>query len=178
MIGRLVSFLVIAWVLGFALFVVTLPRPADNRTTDAIVALTGGANRIERGVALLQAHRARRMLVSGVDQAVRPHELALRVHAPARLFDCCVDLGREAVDTRSNAAETADWLHRHHYASVRLVTTDWHMARARFELDHALAGGPPVAVLPDAVRSDPSFTTLLNEYNKYLLRRAAVLVGL
>ena len=59
-----------------------LPRPADDRPTDAIVVLTGGANRIERGLDLLQRGRAKRLLVSGVDRTVRPVDLA--AHYPGR----------------------------------------------------------------------------------------------
>jgi uncharacterized SAM-binding protein YcdF (DUF218 family) len=58
---------------------------------------------------------------------------------------------------------------------VRLVTTDWHMRRARLELDQALP--PGIVIRADAVRSEPNLTVLLKEYHKYLLRRAAVLVG-
>jgi uncharacterized SAM-binding protein YcdF (DUF218 family) len=89
---------------------------------------------------------------------------------------CCVDLGREASDTRSNANETTAWVWRHKYKSVRLVTTDWHMPRAKFELERAL--GDTATVLPDAVRSDASLGVLLREYNKYLFRRIAVAGGL
>ena len=179
MIARLASFAVILWVLGFALFAIALPQPAGDETTDAIVVLTGGANRIERGLSLLAAHRAKRMLVSGVDRTVRPGELAAQTGTSPALFACCVDLGHEAIDTRSNADETARWLRRHHYASVRLVTTDWHMPRARFELGHALAGdaGPKPTILTDAVRSEPGLGTLLNEYDKFLLRRLAATLG-
>lgn len=177
--GRLISFMVLLWALGFALFSIALPRPAGNEPTDAIVVLTGGPGRIERGVSLLAAHRARRMFVSGVDRSVTPADLARQAGAPLALFACCVDLGREAVDTRSNAAETAHWLRQRDYRSVRLVTTDWHMARARFELGHALRadGVRSIAILEDPVRSDPGFATLLNEYSKYLLRRIATPLG-
>ena len=174
MISRSLSFLLLLYVLGFALFAVALPQPADGARTDAIVVLTGGAGRIERGLALLKQGRAKRMLVSGVDRTVRPVELAVR-YRERRLFRCCIDLGRESVDTRSNADETADWLRRNKYRSVRLVTTDWHMPRARFELARQ---APEVAITGDAVRSNPSFRALFAEYNKYLLRRASVLVGI
>ena len=63
-----------------------------------------------------------------------------------------------------------------HYKSVRLVTSDWHMRRARFELERALDGS--TTIVPDAVRSDASLAVLLREYNKYLFRRVAVLFGL
>ncbi|WP_414899708.1 YdcF family protein [Sphingomonas flavalba] len=176
MIRRLLAAALLAYLLGFALFAVMLPRPADDRKTDAIVVLTGGAARIERGLTLIAAERARRMLISGVARSVRPHELALQYRASMRLFDCCIDLGREAVDTRSNGEEVADWLKARGYRSLRLVTTDWHMRRASFEIERALPGN--VVVLRDAVPSEPGFTMLLTEYNKYILRRGAVLVGL
>ena len=47
MIWRLFSVALIAWVLGFALFTVALPRPApDGLVTDAVVVPTGAPGRI------------------------------------------------------------------------------------------------------------------------------------
>ncbi len=176
MISRGLSFLVLLYILGYAAFAVLLPRAGDARTTDAIVVLTGGAKRLERGLELLEQDKAKRMLISGVDRTVRPVELALRYGRRQALFECCIDLGREAVDTRSNAEETARWLDRHKFRTVRLVTTDWHMPRAEFELSRQ-AGGE-VDIYGDAVPSSPRFAQLFTESNKYLLRRAAVLVGI
>ena len=176
MIARILSVVVILWALGFGLFAGTIPKPADDRVTDAIVVLTGGPGRLERGIDLLSRHRARRLFVSGVDRTVRKKELAIRTAKPEALFDCCVDLGRESVDTRSNASETAAWLAAHHYRSVRLVTTNWHMPRAHRDLDDAIAGSG-ITVVPDAVPAEPGFTTLFTEYHKYLLRRLAAPFG-
>lgn len=176
MISRALAFLVLLYVLGYALFVVLLPNAADDRRTDGIVVLTGGAKRIERGLDLVGRERAERMLISGVDRSVRPEELAEQYKADRKLFECCIDLGREAVDTRSNGAETARWVRQKKFSTVRLVTTDWHMPRARFELSQQL--GEDVDVISDAVESKPSFRALFTEYNKYLLRRGAVLVGI
>ena len=176
MIARALAALLLVWALGFVWFAVALPEPADDRVTDAIVVPTGAASRVRRGLALLERHRARRMLISGTDRRVRPHELAASFGVPAALVDCCIDLGREAVDTRSNAAETAGWVRSHHYRSVRLVTTDWHMARARFELARLLDGD--VLLVGDPVRSEPELMSLLTEYNKYVLRRLSAPLGL
>ncbi len=175
MIRRAISAILLLYLLGYALFAVLLPRPADERATDAIVVLTGGAKRIERGLDLMARNKAKRMLVSGVARTVRPEELAAQYRADDSLFLCCVDLGRESVDTRSNAEEVARWMDKHKFRSMRLVTTDWHMPRARFELSRRLPDG--VLVVPDAIESNPSFRTLFTEYNKYLLRRGAVFVG-
>jgi uncharacterized SAM-binding protein YcdF (DUF218 family) len=174
-ITRILSFAVLLYLLGYAAFAVLLPQPAQEERTDAVVVLTGGANRMERGLDLLKRGVARRMLVSGVARTVRPPELAARYPGHDALFACCIDLGREAVDTRSNAEEVSRWMAKHKFTSVRLVTTDWHMPRARFELSRRLGGD--VTVVGDAVESNPRFRQLFTEYNKYLLRRGAVFVG-
>ncbi|MES2337021.1 MAG: YdcF family protein [Pseudomonadota bacterium] len=153
----------------------TLGRPADPVRTDAIVVLTGGAGRIPRGLAVMEAGLAKRMLISGADSRVKPRELAAEYKVSHRLFTCCIDLGYEAVDTRSNAEETARWLKTHGYRSVRLVTAEWHLPRARMELAHAL--DDDISVVGDAVPSDPPFGMLVREYNKYLVRRVALLIG-
>jgi uncharacterized SAM-binding protein YcdF (DUF218 family) len=171
-IVRAFSFAVLLYLLGYAVFAVALPRPAGDRTTDAIVVLTGAPGRIERGLDLLAAGKAQRLLVSGVARTVRPLDLALEYPGHDPLFRCCVDLGRESVDTRSNADEVSRWVKRRKFHTVRLVTTDWHMPRAGFEIARQLDGS--AAVYDDAVESHPRFQTLYLEYNKYLLRRLAV----
>ncbi len=175
MIVRLFGLVALAWCLGFAVFMLLLPQPLGGNTTDAIVVPTGGAGRIDRGIALLQAKQARRMLVTGVALGVRPIDLAREYRTPSALFACCIDLGADAVDTRSNAEETAAWVKTHGYRTVRLVTSDWHVPRARMELSAAM--GPGVLVLGDGVPSTPRLGTLVNEYNKLILRRVALWVG-
>ncbi|MBC2776252.1 YdcF family protein [Parasphingopyxis marina] len=176
MIRRILAAILLLWALGFAAFVVLLPGPAAPSETDAIIVLTGGENRIDRGIALLKDGHAERMLVSGVNRTVRPAELAAETGEPEDLFECCIDLGQDAVDTRSNGAEAARWMRENRFTSVRLVTTDWHMPRARFELARELDDG--VDLITDAVASEPSFTQLFLEYNKYLLRRIGALIGI
>jgi uncharacterized SAM-binding protein YcdF (DUF218 family) len=176
MIRRIVSLVAIIWLLGLAWFVVSLPQPSGKTRTDGVIVLTGGAGRIERGISVLQEGLSKRMLVSGVDPAVRPAELAEVQNVPVRLVECCIDLGKQAIDTRSNAIESAAWIKRHKVKSVRLVTTDWHMPRARFELGRAVADD--VKIVADAVRSAPTLFVLFREYNKLLARYAASVFGI
>jgi uncharacterized SAM-binding protein YcdF (DUF218 family) len=177
MITRTIAALLILWAAGFMIFALFLPQPAaDDITTDGIVVMTGSSGRVERGLTLLAAKKGKRLLISGVDRRVKPHELASEFHARQALVDCCVDLGHESVDTRSNAGEAAAWIARNHYTSVRLVTSDWHMARARFDLVNII--GPKVALTTDAVPTTPDLPQLVREYNKYLLRRIAAVIGI
>jgi uncharacterized SAM-binding protein YcdF (DUF218 family) len=174
MIRRALSFMVMAYILGFGWFAAALPQPAGDVRTDAVVVPTGGAGRIARGLEVIGAGRARAMLVTGVDREVKPKEFAAEYEVPAETMACCVTLGFAAVDTRSNAAETAAWVAAHRVRSLRLVTTDWHMRRASAELEAALP--PGVRVVRDAVPSRPTLGGLFLEYNKLIASTLARLV--
>ena len=143
-----------------------------NTYDGRVVVITGGTGRIEHAMKVLEDRKAKRVLIAGADPLVTKKDLVDRFDANARLVRCCVDLGSESVDTRSNAEEAQRWLSRRKFRSVRLVTNDWHMRRAGYEFGRSLNG--KYKVVHDAVRTEPKFGTLFAEYNKYLLRRAAV----
>ncbi len=172
---RAVLALVLVWLLGFLWFALLLPRPAGPDHTDGVIVLTGGPGRIARGLEVLRAGQAQRLLVSGVDPQVTRDRFANEYAVPPAQFACCVTLGYRAYDTRSNAREAADWIVRHRMHSVRLVTTDWHMRRAAFDL--TVAGPRGLTIIEDAVPSQPAMKMLFVEYNKLLARMAAWLVG-
>jgi uncharacterized SAM-binding protein YcdF (DUF218 family) len=173
--GRVLALVALAWAGGFLWFSLTLPDPAPLAVkTDAVVVLTGGAGRLARGLAVLEAGSAERMLVSGVDRHTTRKQLAAAANSPKARF-ATTDLGYEAIDTRSNAEETARWVAKHRFSTLRLVTSAGHMRRARLELSRVLP--PPVLVVPDAVPVEPKAPSIAAEYSKYLLRRAALLLG-
>jgi uncharacterized SAM-binding protein YcdF (DUF218 family) len=174
-IRRTLAALFAVWLLGLVWFAVTLPGPSDVASTDAIIVLTGGKGRFQRGLEVLAAGRAKRMLVSGVDPVVRRREFEAVQGVPPHLSQCCIDLGKEATDTITNAEEAKVWIKRYQFKSVRLVTTDWHMRRAAFEMRRGF--DPSIFVVIDAVKGNPGLVTLAVEYNKYLSRRVAVLFG-
>lgn len=171
--------LVALWVGGFFVFMQTIPRgkPQVRPKTDGVAVLTGGSLRLEAGLALLAEGKAKKLFVSGVHRGVDVAEL-LRVsrHSPDAL-DCCIVLGYAAGDTRGNAQETAEWMARENYRSLRLVTASYHMPRSLLEFRSAMAGVAivPYPVFPAHVRLDdwwrwPGTALLLfGEYNKYML---------
>jgi uncharacterized SAM-binding protein YcdF (DUF218 family) len=165
-IRRILSLLLVLWAFGFLWFAVALPQPAAGEKTDAIVVPTGGSGRIARGLQMLRDGAAERMLVSGVDSDVKPHEFAVEYDVPAETMECCVTLGFAALDTRGNARETSNWVVESKVHSLRLVTSDWHMRRATLELESVLPEG--TVVIRDAVRTEPSLRTLFLEYHKLL----------
>ena len=60
------------------------------------------------------------------------------------------------------------WLETRGFSSVRVVTSDWHLRRARAELDKVLPA--KVTVVDDAVPTQPSLRILMIEYHKLLFR--------
>lgn len=174
-LGRVVAVLALGWAGGFLWFSLTLPDPAPIAVkTDAVVVLTGGAGRLARGLAVLEAGSAERMLVSGVDRKTTRKQLAAAANSPKSRFKT-TDLGYEAIDTRSNAEETARWVAQHQFSTIRLVTSAGHMRRARLELSRVLPAS--VLVVSDAVPVEPKAPSIAAEYSKYLLRRAALGMG-
>lgn len=166
---------------GFLWFVETLSRQDTEygKPVDGIAALTGGADRIGDALMVLEEGRAKRLLISGVGAQVSEKAL-IRAAGHAELFNCCVDLGREALNTVGNAIETSAWVRKHNYRSLLLVTSNYHMPRAMVELKRHLKD---VLIIPHPVIAgsvpvqgwwrDPSlFRLLFTEYLKYLAAEA------
>tara|TARA_R110002110_G_scaffold85816_4_gene223875 strand:+ start:218454 stop:219083 length:630 start_codon:yes stop_codon:yes gene_type:complete len=187
-----VILLALAWVIGLFLFVDRIPvvtatgdgGPQSSTPTDAIVVLTGGRGRVERGTELLARSVAGSMLISGVGANVSARDLIPPQKLKSATLECCVTLGRAARNTRENAVETAGWVAANGVTSLRLVTADFHMPRSLLEFHARL---PDVKLLPDSVKSENVRLTrwwlwpgtaflLVGEYNKYLAARARVFV--
>ncbi len=162
----------VAVLAGFVGFVASLPLPADApaQKADGIVALTGEGRRLAPAMDLLEKGLGQRLLITGVNPAISKSDLKNLLHG-GKLFDCCVDLGFTALDTRGNAKETASWAHAHGYSSLIIVTADYHMPRSLIEFGSEMPGIrlAPYTV-PDATNT-LSFQTvrrLGGEYLKYL----------
>jgi uncharacterized SAM-binding protein YcdF (DUF218 family) len=171
--GIIALVIVVGWLAGFGWFLHTTSRePTAPPHADGIVALTGGADRVETALRLLDEGHARLLLVSGVGHAADFADLARRAGVDAHLADR-VTLGRLATSTRGNAAETAEWVRANDITSLIVVTASYHMPRAMTELSRALPGVIlyPDAVTPPALRNrrDGAMLRLLaGEYTKWL----------
>jgi uncharacterized SAM-binding protein YcdF (DUF218 family) len=178
MLPGLVLAAALAWLAGLILFANAMPSEvADPDTpTDAIVVLTGGSLRLEHGLDLLVAGRAKKLFVSGVHQGVATADLLRVAHRVPHWVTCCIVLGHVADSTIGNAIETAAWMRREGYRSLRLVTSSYHMRRSLFEFTRAM---PDIRIIPHPVfpkrvkQADwwawPGTASLIaGEYNKYL----------
>ncbi|KJS13177.1 MAG: membrane protein [Hoeflea sp. BRH_c9] len=153
-----------------------IETPGD---VDAIVVLTGGYQRIDQALALLESGVGERLLISGVNPSTTGTALSRATGTKLATFTCCVDIGYEALDTIGNANETAGWIRERDYTRILVVTNNYHMPRSLMELSQA---SPDVTFIAypvthadlktDAWLTDPlALRTLIVEYAKYSLAR-------
>ena len=170
----------LVWLAGFTAFergarrIAAPPPPADG-----IVALTGGADRIETALRLFADGKAPRLLVSGVGHGAALAELLHRLPVDPASLANQITLGHVTTDTVGNAAETAAWARQNGLHTIIVVTAGYHMARALHEIARELPDVElrPFPVRPPALRSRDDLATLrllASEYDKFL----AVWLGL
>jgi uncharacterized SAM-binding protein YcdF (DUF218 family) len=163
----LVFFLTIVWAFGFAGFVVSIRGIEQTESrADGIVVLTGGVGRIDEGFRILIAGRGNRLLISGVDQNINNKTILAVFGQDQALWDCCVDAGRQATNTMTNALEAAAWANNKGYASLILITSDYHMPRS---LNVFQNYADNLTIIPHPVKAEVSPLALSLEYDKYLL---------
>ena len=137
------SFLTVAACLQH--FVLTLPQPKAGlpAPTDGLVVPTGGQARIQEGLMLLYNESAQRMLITGVGETVSKRALTEQLNLSAAqlaTFRCCVDIEKTAMDTKGNAIAARIWAEANEFSTVRLVTANYHLARADLELKRLMPG--------------------------------------
>jgi uncharacterized SAM-binding protein YcdF (DUF218 family) len=110
---------------------------ANDNDTIGIVALTGGRNRIETAVKLLNNGVGERMLISGVKPGTKVQTITSRENVELST-DKTVDLGYQATDTVGNAKEVKTWANLYGMQKIYVVTSFYHIPRSRLELEREL----------------------------------------
>ncbi len=148
--GLVVLAVVALWCGGFLWYVGQIPRRVDDplARTAAIVVLTGGPERVQTGLALLREGRADKLFITGVNPYITATELFRVFGMTAEEVECCIELGHTALDTAGNAIETARWMAEENLTSLRIVTSSYHMPRAKAEFRLAL---PTATLVPNPV---------------------------
>lgn len=165
-----------AWTAGFAAFCYRIYHfTIDAETkTDAIIALTGGKNRLAEAVKLLNEGKAEKLLISGVQKNISLNELKQRPDVAIKTSRP-ITLEQKSTNTVENAKETTDWIKENDVDSIRLVTSNYHILRSEEEfraLDQQLKiiRHPVYSENVSAQwwKNTGSFCLLAAEYTKYL----------
>ncbi|MDE2167378.1 MAG: YdcF family protein [Alphaproteobacteria bacterium] len=173
----LLGVLATLWLIGLFWFAQQIPDAVGDPTTktDVIVVLTGGSQRVEGGLKLLAAGMGKTLFITGVFPGVTVPALLHSANAPESLA-CCIELGHTADNTAGNAVETADFMRKQNYHSLRLVTSAYHMPRSLLEFTRAM---PDTTIIPNPVFAGNvkqrqwwewpgTLALIVTEYTKYL----------
>jgi uncharacterized SAM-binding protein YcdF (DUF218 family) len=183
-------FVAALWLGGLHWFTRGIDAAASGNThapADAIVALTGGTNRLQTAFDLLDNDLGKKLFISGVYHGVEVRELlALWKEEQDAYPEGTVVLGFDADDTVGNARETVDWLRKEGYKTFYLVTANYHLKRAamEFRLIAPDLQALPYPVTPEGLdmrnwwRNKTHRSLIIGEYMKYLfsLLRYAITV--
>ncbi len=137
-ISLLLTGLLVGGFISFAYTVENEMPPHTLPNADGIVVWTGkGGGRLSAGADLLKKGHGERLLISGVNESNSREDVLALLDLPENLSVCCVDLDYAARDTIGNARETSNWSEALGYEHIILVTSDYHMPRARIEISAA-----------------------------------------
>lgn len=164
------------WGGGFWYFISDMPVPLTQLPpkTQAIVVLTGGANRLESALDLWTKGIGQYLFISGVQPGVRLDQLfpkTIEVQESARVI-----LDHKARSTRENAIFSLAWLKTQNLSRIILVTATYHMKRSLLEF---MIEGPDLEIVPYPVEGRAlkqqnwwedykKFYLFVSEYHKYL----------
>lgn len=170
-------FFMMLWFAGLCCFAWQInhfTEESREEKTDAIIALTGGRNRIAEAVKLLEQGKADRLFISGVGKTISLANLqnAQNFSIPQKKK---IDIGYKASNTIENAKETAEWIKQNDIKSITLVTSNYHLSRSLLEFREQ---NPDVDIVVHPVYSEKirkkwwtswrTFSLIFKEYNKFL----------
>ena len=165
----------VCWFFGFFVFAFyACSLQADsNQKADAVVVLTGGADRLQTGFDLLKDKRAPLLFITGVNDSVSPQEL---LYMQKDILKDATYLDYSADNTYQNALAIKDWVkEQQQVKSILLVTSFYHMPRSLFEISKQI---PDIKIYPVSVFlkqqehwiHSRSAWLVFVEYNKFIIR--------
>lgn len=177
----------VAYLLGFLYFALSLEYKTEypNEKTDAIIILTGETKRIVDGINEFAKGNADRLFISGVHRQA-PIEKVINKSIAQLQRDGKLLSSPDAIRSRietgiaentiENALESAVWAGKNNIKSIRLITSYYHMPRAKLLFKKYLPKKTiiyhpiPLSEKGNSPFSNPKILYLVfGEYNKYML---------
>ena len=155
-LAALLTFLV-PFVGGYIWFArqISYQEVSEIKKAEAIIVLTGGADRVADGLKVLSEGHAERLLISGVSAGTNASDMTKNFPQYRDVIECCVELGYKAQNTVGNAEEALAFTKRHglHKALI-IVTSNYHMPRTLLETKASLGSIEliPYPVIPERLK--------------------------
>lgn len=168
--------IILLWFGGFAIFNYHIHNYNIDKTskTDAIIALTGGSNRIKEAVELINNRLSNILFISGVKKGISFEEIAhtqnLKINPT-----CSIIIEQASTNTVENAIQTSEWMKKNNIKTIRLVTSNYHIPRSYLEFK---TNNPDLKIIINPVYSNKvsdkwwknggSFMLIASEYTKFM----------
>lgn len=174
---KIVLLFIILWFVGLGVFNLYIRSyPVDKNTkTDAIVVLTGGANRIKEAFELLNNDLSDTLFISGVEKRTSLNSILKAQNVYPRANKKII-LENASQNTVENAIEVNSWIKKNNIKSIRLVTSHYHLPRSALEfkiqnkgLNIVLSPVFSKNVASHWWASSGTFCLVASEYTKFLL---------
>ena len=160
-----------------------------SKKSSNIVILTGGTNRINDGLKIINKFEKSstfnsKILVSGTGKGFTKISLEkkLSFDFDLDLIKCCVELDSISTNTYSNAYETLKWAKKNNIKKFILITSNYHMPRAFLEFKNRMPNLKiftyPITPNKHDVKmwlsSFQTFSLIFSEYCKYLIAKLRI----
>ena len=154
-----------------------------------IVILTGGSNRIKKGLKLINKFDKNskfnpKILVSGTGKGFTKFSLEKKLNFDFgfNLIECCIELDNISTNTYSNAIETMKWTKKNNIREFILITSNYHMPRAYLEFQNRMPNlkiyiypiTPKKHKIKEWLSSSHTFSLIFSEYFKFLVANLRV----
>ena len=145
-------------------------EPLGKDAAEACIVSTGGDNRIRTALLMLAEGQCGRLLVSGAQEGntlemMLDHVPDLAI-ADLKGQEDLIEFGH-ASDTIGNGIEAVEWIAQKDFHDVAVITSDYHLPRALYDLYHARdASGADFSVRTVPVDSDDTLRNYMREILK------------
>jgi uncharacterized SAM-binding protein YcdF (DUF218 family) len=168
---KLFLYIVALWVIGFFVFI-GLSKYIENEDSyiECSVVLTGGSNRIQEAINLIDQNMTTIVFVSGVNEKVDKRDILGEGFNKYKKYFI---LGYEAVNTKGNVIEVSKWIEDNEISEMRIITSDYHYFRTQAEFNSYMPDIDKDIYLVKSINgqflsSFYNWKVLFGEYNKLI----------
>ena len=174
------------WITGFGLFasaslnIAPSAGVTTSQSSDSVIVLTGGKQRIEEGLRLFAQGTAPQLFITGVHPSTSMADIIARYDGAAPLPTCCITIDQIADTTITNAQQAYAWQQGQAIQSAHLVTSNYHFLRAAMEFRAIM---PDLEIIPHPITPPAGsyeervfWRLMMEEYHKYLFRALHLMI--
>jgi len=136
-----VTLVTISFIWWFLYLLLVFPKNYHSKVEDikkeesAIIVLTGGKGRFEKGFSLLKQNKSENLFITGVYPGQNLRSKYDLNDFEKELFDCCIIQSHKAINTKENAVEVKKWIKDKNLKEIVLVSSYYHLPRSKIIFD-------------------------------------------